>query len=253
MAKNQVIPNPKRENSVFAIRLRYLFEEQNKTQKDLSEYLRKKGKKVFSTQMVSNWSHGSEPSFETLVIIADFFDVTTDYLLGRTNAKRNKTNAKAVFDYTGLSESAVEELRRLKNYKGDPRYPYKYACEDGRSYSNGYIQIIDVINILIGERYKVPDYGKEIEESVFAVWMEMIFLYIGEVYDSMDTKGRVSYTNINEELMANAAKWKAIESFKDTLEYIASRIANDMKGEKMQWRQLTDQSTTSTDKSRVIE
>ncbi len=37
-----------------------------------------------SKQNISDWENGkSETSFELLVKIADFFEVTTDYLLGR--------------------------------------------------------------------------------------------------------------------------------------------------------------------------
>lgn len=252
MAKNQTICNVEKENSVFATRLRYLFDKQNKTQKELSKYLMNKGQKVCSPQMVSNWIHGSEPNLTTIPLIADFFGVSTDYLLGRTKVKTTKSNLRAVCDFTGLSESAVEEIIRLKYYEGDALFPYKYACADGCS--NGYIQIMDVINILIGERFEMKDInGKTIEESTFSIILEAMLLHIGEVYDYEHSKDRHDIVTINDLLMKDSAKWTAVNTFAARLDDLAERITKDLKGEQKQWQQLTDPNTTSTETSKVIE
>lgn len=42
--------------------------------------------------------------------IADYYGVSTDYLLGRTNIPTTDTEIKAVCEYTGLSEKAVKVL-----------------------------------------------------------------------------------------------------------------------------------------------
>lgn len=34
---------------------------------------------------ISNWEHGQNPNIEGLVKLADFFDITIDELVGRTN------------------------------------------------------------------------------------------------------------------------------------------------------------------------
>jgi len=45
-----------------------------------------------SNQFVSNWENNQRrPNYELLVAIADFFDVTTDYLLGRVDEFGDKT------------------------------------------------------------------------------------------------------------------------------------------------------------------
>ena len=42
-----------------------------------------------SQQSVANYESGlNDPSLETLVFLADYFDTSTDYLLGRTNIKQ---------------------------------------------------------------------------------------------------------------------------------------------------------------------
>lgn len=65
---------------IFAKRFLELRLEQNLSQEKLA--------KVFSVgqQTISKWEHDiSEPDYNTLVAIAKFFDVTTDYLLGLTD------------------------------------------------------------------------------------------------------------------------------------------------------------------------
>ena len=57
-------------------------------------------------QCVSNWENDNVlPSIEMLIRIADFFFVTTDYLLGR--------EIKSVIDTDGLTEEQVTHLQLL--------------------------------------------------------------------------------------------------------------------------------------------
>ena len=69
--------------SKFAERLRSLRTERNVTQKDLGELL---GVKNFS---IYTYEKGrSEPTIDGLIALADFFDVSIDYLVGRTDRRR---------------------------------------------------------------------------------------------------------------------------------------------------------------------
>lgn len=64
-----------------------------------------------SSQAVTQWRLGqARPSLENLCKIADFYGITTDYLLGRTGVRRPDTDVRAICDKTGLSEKAVEKL-----------------------------------------------------------------------------------------------------------------------------------------------
>ena len=66
--------------SKFAERLRSLRTERDVTQKDLGELL---GVKNFS---IYTYEKGrSEPNIDGLIALADFFDVSIDYLVGRTD------------------------------------------------------------------------------------------------------------------------------------------------------------------------
>ena len=69
--------------SKFAERLRSLRTERDVTQKDLGELL---GVQNFS---IYTYEKGrSEPNIDGLIALADFFDVSIDYLVGRTDRRR---------------------------------------------------------------------------------------------------------------------------------------------------------------------
>ena len=56
-----------------------------------------------SKQCVSNWENDNVmPSIEMLVKIADFFNVTTDYVLGR--------NEKTYIDVSGLTDEQISHI-----------------------------------------------------------------------------------------------------------------------------------------------
>ncbi|MCL2556742.1 MAG: helix-turn-helix domain-containing protein [Firmicutes bacterium] len=64
--------------NIFAQRLVELRTQSDFSQRDLSKEI------SIPQSTIANWESGRfEPSFDTLIKIADYFDVTTDYLLGR--------------------------------------------------------------------------------------------------------------------------------------------------------------------------
>lgn len=65
---------------MFNIRLKDLREDNDLTQEELSKKLN------ITRSALSNYEVGSrEPSYDLLIKIADYFNVSLDYLLGRTN------------------------------------------------------------------------------------------------------------------------------------------------------------------------
>ena len=56
-----------------------------------------------------------------LLKIADYYGVSTDYLLGRTNVRTLDTDIKAACDYTGLSQNAVKILHKYRHDGGYTR------------------------------------------------------------------------------------------------------------------------------------
>lgn len=95
-------------------RIRILREAKNLTQQDLA-------KAINSTQQkISNYEKGpTEPDYETLKNIADFFGTTTDYLLGRTNVVRpinlDSPNGHTVL-LSNFPETANEDLEKYLEF-----------------------------------------------------------------------------------------------------------------------------------------
>lgn len=89
---------------LFSERLRMLIEESSITQKQLA------GELAIPASTFGGYVQGtSEPDFQTLVVIADYFGVTTDFLLGRMEKQaesRSEDDLLRVF--RSLSETQKE-------------------------------------------------------------------------------------------------------------------------------------------------
>lgn len=96
---------------VFPTRLRELMERPPKTsQPQLADAI------GVQRQTISNYANGqSSPDWEALLKIADYFDVSADWLLGRKGAvERIDPKARAASEYTGLSVEAIDTLRSIQ-------------------------------------------------------------------------------------------------------------------------------------------
>ena len=90
---------------MFANKLKSLRISKDMTQVKLAEKLGVK------KQSISNWENGNiMPSVEMLEKIADFFSVSTDYLLDRAARPVDCTRQ---LDVTGLGEKQIEHLLLL--------------------------------------------------------------------------------------------------------------------------------------------
>lgn len=98
--------NIKGYNGTLATRLRGLMEDSKTTQIELAKSL------GVSRQSVSQYMDGSmQPNAEKLSNIAKFFNVSSDYLLGRTDAKSYSADLIKVCNFTGLDEEFVKHLK----------------------------------------------------------------------------------------------------------------------------------------------
>ena len=93
----------------FAQRLKTLRKERGITQQQLADGvgLSKGGLSYYENA-------GRTPDISILERFADYFGVTTDYLLGRTNAQTQKAKLQAACNHTGLSDKSVNLLSDLK-------------------------------------------------------------------------------------------------------------------------------------------
>lgn len=93
----------------FAQRLKVLRKERGITQQQLAD-----GVGISKGGLSYYENAGRTPDISILERFADYFCVTTDYLLGRTNAQTQKAKLQAVCNYTGLSDKSVNLLAELK-------------------------------------------------------------------------------------------------------------------------------------------
>ncbi|MFX3616421.1 MAG: helix-turn-helix domain-containing protein [Sporolactobacillus sp.] len=81
-----------------------------KTQQNVADYL------GVTRPAYTAYELGSrEPDFETLQKLAEYFDVTTDYLLGRTDARHPEKKPEGRFFYD-LDHASEEDLDKMEEY-----------------------------------------------------------------------------------------------------------------------------------------
>ena len=70
-----------------------------------------------SRQTISNFVNGRyKPVGDNLEKLADYFNVSTDYILGRTDVKSPNTSIIGVCEYLGLTEQAVNSLQEASKF-----------------------------------------------------------------------------------------------------------------------------------------
>ena len=105
----------------FANRIKILRIERDMKQQEICKsFSRFAGRKT--TLPVSTWSSweiGDKcPKYETLIQIAEYFDVTVDYLIGRVDEKKGQSNSKKP---AGLRDLLIKiDGKELKEYDGKP-------------------------------------------------------------------------------------------------------------------------------------
>ena len=73
------------------------------TQKELAEYLNVK------PNVISEFCKGGRvPNAEQIILIADYFNISADYLLGRSEIKSVDPDMQAAVKYVGLSETSIK-------------------------------------------------------------------------------------------------------------------------------------------------
>lgn len=97
----------------FKDRLRSLRKEKKITQSELAKHMN------IAISTISMYEKGNRnPDLETLKIIADYFNVDTDYLLGRSPVKLKydfSLYQKNYNDYEILESSSIEEINGIDN------------------------------------------------------------------------------------------------------------------------------------------
>lgn len=93
-----------------------------------------------SSQAINQYKLGiSRPSLDNLCKIADYYKVSVDYLLGRTNTQTVEEDIQIACETTGLSENAVKILSDLNRASW---HGVSVTGQDGLQYEIYYISLI---------------------------------------------------------------------------------------------------------------
>lgn len=105
------------EKIIFKDRLVFLRKELKLTQYELAEKL------GCSRGQIGNYEQGSrQPDQETLIKIADFFDVSIDYLLGKTDYKKFNPEKLTDKDKKDIQKDLKDIMDDFRNQKGNQKY-----------------------------------------------------------------------------------------------------------------------------------
>lgn len=95
--------------STFPKNLRTLMEERKINQETLAKFC------GVQRQSISQWKDGNtRPDIQSLMKIATFFDVSTDWLLGLSDNRTTDQATKELCETLGLSDLAIDLLKRSK-------------------------------------------------------------------------------------------------------------------------------------------
>lgn len=101
--------------NIFARRLGELIKEHKLVHEDIAQAI------GVTRQGVGKWvKGGSVPDVLTVAKLAEFFNVSVDYLAGNSNIKSADVNIQAVCEYTGLTEESIENILNNLSERGEP-------------------------------------------------------------------------------------------------------------------------------------
>ena len=113
------------ESEFFSKKLKELRESKGMSQSALAEALE------ISRGSISFYENGERvPDILVLCKVSNFFNVSTDYLLGKTESATTDTDLRSVCDYTGLSQASVEALCDMSYFAEDIKNTVNALLED---------------------------------------------------------------------------------------------------------------------------
>ena len=84
----------------------------NRTQREIVDEINEHYDKEIRLSNYANWERKANPSIDDLILLADYYNVTLDYLTGRTDY--SKPEYKGVEDLVGLDDVSIRGLRAIK-------------------------------------------------------------------------------------------------------------------------------------------
>ena len=185
--------------ATFSNRLAFLRTQAGLTQEDLAIKISEieNRKKAYSSVAISGWETRDKcPPVYTLVTLCDFFDVSADYLLGRSDDPRNKRIYERLDCRDHKIPGSRVNVNELKKLDGEPVYVEfvdkraedKWGvvdiCRKRIAFSDSYLHLDRRLNCVfytsIPESQRVPSYNRRKRLSMRQVlssdrvWVEMI-------------------------------------------------------------------------------
>ncbi|MGN0795327.1 MAG: helix-turn-helix domain-containing protein [Christensenellales bacterium] len=135
-------------SSTFKKRICSLVNESEKSRTELREIL-----KISSTSFTNSLIYGIVPTPKTLIKIADYFEVTIAFLLGKEDVNN--------FIRSSTPKTFCERLTELCNQKGISHYKVAQDCLFDKSlisrwFNKGYLPSLEILEIL-SEYFKVSE------------------------------------------------------------------------------------------------
>lgn len=193
----------KNRNARFPSQLRELREESGLSQAGLSQKL------GVSKSTIGLWETGDTlPDAKAIRDIADYFNVSSDYLLGRTNVKTSNMDLRRACEFFGLSEEAGEAIHNF----------YGTATMDGDSR-------VRMLNWIFEKIIICP--------AFMLVWTDLyqLLLFYSDVYNNFESEQsegqlhRISNTTITDKDIINARILSAETNFRTVI----SKLMNQAK------------------------
>lgn len=147
-------------SSPFAERLKLLFFNSGETQEQAANRFN------VTRQGFGNWLNGrTQPDYDALCKLAEYYNVSTDYLLGRTDVKTADTQLKTICEVTNLSEAAAKKIIKLNEKENQSDIDYSDMLFNQMIESPEFDEIVNVLYTALCFRHlALPD--KEVIEQV---------------------------------------------------------------------------------------
>lgn len=129
----------------FKDRLRELIKEKNKTQKDVAKEIAECSNIELSPQTLSYYVNGREPNYELLKAFSKYFDVSVDYLIGNSDAK--KAENEKLINELGINDDSIKIIQGLRTLSVAITDPEPNVLK------NDDRQLLDVFNEFVSANY----------------------------------------------------------------------------------------------------
>ena len=201
-------------NNIFAERLRHLMEVRKITQQTLSENTN------CTRQAIAQYVSGlNAPNVDKLVSIAEYFGVSTDYLLGLSDAETNDKDVQFICDYTGLNERSILTLNKFRNVSNFEflnylilSYDFLFGADQYKTFSEESNKMLDcALNDIEHCNTLEEDVKNENDQTILKEYNQALNEYKNTLNEMLDTID-----------IAELRYYRLVEGFKSCLDSFTS-------------------------------